>query len=135
MKRRDFLKTLGGIAGLSLVNLDKALAAATKVFDEETETWYYSMNVEDVENGTYLFSYWKKTGDTAWTPYEETIEVTDNVARMRIPIERKKEPVNVTKMTLEVGVKPTPLDNRWGDPEGEFKSTERYIQNYLTLVR
>lgn len=129
MKRRDFLKTLGGLAGLSLVDLDKALAAATKVFDEETQTWYYSVDVEDVENGAYTLSYWKKTETTAWTPHEEIIEVTDNIARIRIPIEKKKEPADLMRLTLEKGAKPAPFDNRWGDPREEVESTEKYIQN------
>lgn len=135
MKRRNFLKAVGGIAGLSLLNFEEALSAATKIFDEETKKWYYSMNVEGVANGTYTLSYWWKTENTSWAQHQETFEVTDGMARIKIEIGRNATK-DITRLCLESGHPATPLDpnNRWGVPK-KGKKHSKYNSGFVEWER
>lgn len=92
MKRREFLKVIGGAAGLSIFDLERGLSAVTKVFDEETKQWYLSQTLEfpkETKLPKYFnFSYWIKIEGGSWE--EKTQQVVPEGRKVTVLIQVPK---------------------------------------------
>lgn len=112
MKRRTFFKVLGGIAGLGMLDLEKALAQATKVFDKETNTWYVDLGVDlgpEYANQEFTFSCWARIGDDPWAPVKQKYR-SDGEGKVAIKIPMGKNKDNyLARPQLEQGIEPTPF--------------------------